>query len=130
MTYSFDDAKAADRHTTQYFEMFVNRGIYHQGWTAVTRHSTPWVMAATLPAYDDDVWELYGPDDWTQAHDLVAEQPEQARPSPAALPDRGDEVQRPAARRPPGRAVQPRPRRPAAAHPRQPARSCSAGWAG
>ena len=31
--------------TTQYFEMFCNRGIYHEGWTAVTRHSTPWVMA-------------------------------------------------------------------------------------
>ena len=75
MAYSFDDADAADRHTTQYFEMFVNRGIYHQGWTAVTRHSTPWVMAE-LPAIDNDVWELYGPDDWTQAHDLAAEQPE------------------------------------------------------
>ena len=75
MAYSFDDAAAADRHTTQYFEMFVNRGIYHQGWTAVTRHSTPWVMEALRP-YDDDVWELYGPDDWTQAHDLAAEQPD------------------------------------------------------
>ena len=31
------------RHDTQYFEMFVNRGIYHKGWTAVTRHSIPWV---------------------------------------------------------------------------------------
>ena len=72
---SFDDATAVDRHTTQYFEMFVNRGIYHQGWTAVTRHSTPWVMAE-LPSIDRDVWELYGPDDWTQAHDLAAEQPE------------------------------------------------------
>ncbi len=75
MTYSFDDAAAPDRHTTQYFEMFVNRGIYHQGWTAVTRHSTPWVMAP-LPPYDDDVWELYAPDDWTQAHDLSGEQPD------------------------------------------------------
>ncbi len=45
MTYSFDDAGAAERHDLQYFEMFVNRGIYHQGWTAVTRHSTPWVMS-------------------------------------------------------------------------------------
>ena len=53
-----------------------NRGIYHQGWTAVTRHSTPWVIGAELPAFDDDVWELYAPDDWTQAHDLAAEQPE------------------------------------------------------
>ena len=38
--------QAAERHTTQYFEMFCNRGIYHQGWTAVTRHSMPWVMAS------------------------------------------------------------------------------------
>jgi arylsulfatase len=75
MAYSFDDADADDRHTTQYFEMFCNRGIYHEGWTAVTRHSTPWV-ATEMPAFDDDVWELYGPDDWTQARDLAAEQPE------------------------------------------------------
>ena len=59
MGYTFDDADAAERHETQYFEMFFNRGIYHKGWTAVTRHSTPWVMAAELPAFDDDVWELY-----------------------------------------------------------------------
>ena len=75
MAYSFDDSEAADRHTTQYFEMFCNRGIYHEGWTAVTRHSTPW-MPTEMPAFDDDVWELYAPDDWTQAHDLAAEQPE------------------------------------------------------
>ena len=75
MRYTFDEADAADRHVTQYFEMFVNRGIYHKGWTAVTRHSTPWVVAP-LPAIDDDVWELYAPDDWTQAHDLAADQPE------------------------------------------------------
>jgi arylsulfatase len=76
MAYSFDDAAAADRHQTQYFEMFCNRGIYHQGWTAVTRHSSPWMMGAELPAFDDDVWELYGPGDWTQAHDLAATQPD------------------------------------------------------
>jgi arylsulfatase A-like enzyme len=76
MAYTFEDAEAADRHTTQYFEMFVNRGIYHQGWTAVTRHSIPWVMQPQLPAFDDDVWELYGPDDWTQARNLVAEHPD------------------------------------------------------
>ena len=35
--------RRAERHETQYFEMFGNRGIYHKGWTAVTRHSTPWV---------------------------------------------------------------------------------------
>src|SRR4030095_1890529 len=59
---------------TQYFEMFCNRGIYHKGWTAVTRHSTPWVMAQ-LPDLSDDVWELYGPDDWTDSKDLAAENP-------------------------------------------------------
>ena len=78
MRYAFDDADAADRHETQYFETFVNRGIYHRGWTACTRHSTPWI-SQQLPALDDDVWELYGPDDWTQAHDLAAEQPDKLR---------------------------------------------------
>jgi arylsulfatase A-like enzyme len=76
MAYSFDQADAADRHQTQYFEMFCNRGIYHQGWTAVTRHSTPWVMAPP-PALDDDVWELYDTStDWSQARNLAAERPE------------------------------------------------------
>jgi arylsulfatase len=76
MRYCFDDAHAAERHETQYFEMFCNRGIYHKGWTAVTRHSTPWVMGTALPAFDDDVWELYDTTtDWSQAHDLAAEQP-------------------------------------------------------
>ena len=75
MATSFDDAGAAETRETQYFEMFCNRGIYHKGWTAVTRHSIPWV-ATESPAFDDDVWELYGPDDWTQAHDLSQEQPE------------------------------------------------------
>jgi arylsulfatase A-like enzyme len=76
MAYTFEHPAAEGRHETQYFEMFVNRGIYHKGWTAVTRHSTPWSMAGKLPSYDDDVWELYGPDDWTQARDLASEQPD------------------------------------------------------
>ncbi len=77
MAYSFDDGKAAERHDLQYFEMFCNRGIYHNGWSAVTRHSTPWVVTANLPAFEDDVWELYdGSKDWTQSHDLAKEMPE------------------------------------------------------
>ena len=68
------DAKAPETHEVQYFEMMGNRGVYHQGWTAVTKHRTPW-KADTPPPFDDDVWELYGPDDWTQAHDLSAENP-------------------------------------------------------
>jgi arylsulfatase A-like enzyme len=42
MLYSFDDPNAADRHTTQYFEMFGNRGVYHDGWFAGTIHVAPW----------------------------------------------------------------------------------------
>jgi arylsulfatase len=75
MAYAFDDASAAERRGTQYFEMFVNRGIYHEGWTAVTRHSIPWV-ATEMPAIEDDVWELYAPDDWTQARNIAVESPE------------------------------------------------------
>jgi arylsulfatase A-like enzyme len=75
MLYAFNDASAAEQHDLQYFEMVGNRGIYHQGWTAVTRHSTPWVAGAKLPALDDDVWELYGPDDYTQAHNIAQANP-------------------------------------------------------
>ena len=77
MAYSFDDAKAAERHELQYFEMFCNRGIYYKGWSAVTRHSTPWLLTGKLPAFDHDVWELYdGSKDWSQAHDLAKQMPE------------------------------------------------------
>jgi arylsulfatase len=76
MLSSFDDPESAEGRTTQYFEMFVNRGIYHQGWTAVTRHSTPWLLDQKPPPIERDVWELYGPDDWTQSRDLAEEMPE------------------------------------------------------
>jgi arylsulfatase A-like enzyme len=69
--YAFNDVKAEDRHDTQYFEMFCNRGIYHKGWTAVTRHGVPW-LGAYKRSFDEDVWELYDTNsDWTQAHDLA-----------------------------------------------------------
>ena len=75
MLYAFNDAKAAERHETQYFEMFCNRGIYHKGWTAVTRHGMPW-LGAYKRAFDDDVWELYDTNtDWTQSKDLAKENP-------------------------------------------------------
>ena len=78
MSYSFNDADAPDRHQTQYFEMFCNRGIYHKGWSAVTKHRTPWAMGGqVMPAFDDDVWELYdGNSDWTQSNDLSKENPD------------------------------------------------------
>jgi arylsulfatase len=78
MGYSFDNAGADERHETQYFEMFGNRGIYHKGWTAVTRHKTPWLLVGEeVPAFDDDVWELYDTtEDWTQFNDVSKEHPE------------------------------------------------------
>jgi arylsulfatase A-like enzyme len=78
MTYSFDGPGAGERHETQYFEMFGNRGIYHKGWTAVTKHLTPWILLGQeKPAFDDDVWELYDTSaDWSQARDLSAEHPD------------------------------------------------------
>ena len=81
MVYSFDDANAPGRHDTQYFEMFGNRGIYHKGWTAVTRHRIPWETGIVkVPAFDDDVWELYDTtNDWSQSKDLAKENPQKLR---------------------------------------------------
>jgi len=78
MAYSLNDAKAAERHETQYFEMFGNRGIYHKGWTAVTRHKTPWLLVGEkVPAFDDDDWELYDTGkDWSQANNLAKQMPD------------------------------------------------------
>src|SRR4051812_47856852 len=78
MVYSFDDPKAAERHETQYFEMVCNRGIYHRGWTAVTRHGNlPWIVVGKQPPLSDDVWELYDTTkDWSQAHDLATQMPD------------------------------------------------------
>ena len=78
MMYSFNDTKAAERRETQYFEMFGNRGIYHKGWTAVTRHKTPWLLVGEkTPPFDDDNWELYDTNkDWSQANNLAKEMPD------------------------------------------------------
>ncbi|MFO0689445.1 MAG: arylsulfatase [Myxococcota bacterium] len=79
MVYTFDDAKAADRRTTQYFEMFGNRAIYHDGWVAATRHSIPWLMVP-LPPFDQDRWELYHvARDFSQSTDLAAKNPEKLK---------------------------------------------------
>jgi arylsulfatase len=76
MLYTVDNAKAKDLRTTQYFEMFGNRGIYHEGWVACTRHSIPWLAAMKLPPLEDDVWELYNVDeDFSQAKDLASRHP-------------------------------------------------------
>jgi len=75
MVYSFDNPKAKETHTTQYFEMFGNRGIYHDGWIACTRHSIPWLMVP-LPPLSKDVWELYHvAEDFSEANDLASKNP-------------------------------------------------------
>ncbi|WP_166845137.1 arylsulfatase [Isoptericola sp. BMS4] len=81
MLYTFDEAEAPERHDLQYFEMFGNRGVYHRGWSAVTKHRTPWVLVgAEMPEFDDDVWELYdGTNDYSQAVDLAREHPDRLR---------------------------------------------------
>lgn len=75
MVATLREAAAPETHDLQYFEMMGNRGIYHQGWTAVTKHRTPW-KADTPPPFDADVWELYAPGDWTQVHDLADQNPQ------------------------------------------------------
>ena len=58
--------------------MFCNRGIYHKGWTAVTRHGNPpWMLTGAQPSLNEDVWELYDTTtDWSQARDISKENPE------------------------------------------------------
>lgn len=79
MLYTVDDPQAKDRRTTQYFEMFGNRGIYHEGWVACTRHSIPWLLVKN-PPLDEDVWELYNIDeDFSEANNLAATNPEKLK---------------------------------------------------
>jgi arylsulfatase A-like enzyme len=79
LIYSFDEAKAADQHTTQYFEMFGNRAIYHDGWVAATKHRTPWNTSPDV-SLADDKWELYHvAEDFSQAVDVAAEHPDKLK---------------------------------------------------
>ncbi len=79
MIYAFDEPGAADRHTTQYFEMFGNRAIYHDGWVAAAKHRTPWASAPDGPL-DKDNWELYHvAEDFSQANNLAASNPDKLR---------------------------------------------------
>ncbi len=78
MVYTFNEPDEPERHDLQYFEMFGNRGIYYKGWSAVTKHKTPWeIVGGNMPPFDEDVWELYdGSKDFSQANDLSSELPE------------------------------------------------------
>jgi arylsulfatase len=83
MKYTFDDANAVDRKNVQYFENSGSRGIYMDGWYACTfGPQIPWNIAKSaedFPNWDanEDVWELYHiTEDFTQMHDLAAQEPE------------------------------------------------------
>lgn len=79
MLYSFDDGKAADRHTTQYFEIFANRAIYHDGWVAATVHKAPWEPKPRRKL-SEDIWELYNVDeDFSETNDLAKSNPEKLK---------------------------------------------------
>lgn len=77
MLYSFDDQNAQDQRTTQYFEMFVNRGIYDEGWMASSHFGVPWNTASREGDFLDAPWELYNlEEDFSQANDLAQVNPE------------------------------------------------------
>jgi arylsulfatase A-like enzyme len=79
MLYTFADAQAKDRHKTQYFEIFGNRGIYHDGWLAHTVHRAAWESRPRRP-FLEDKWELYHvAEDFSSADDLAASHPEKLK---------------------------------------------------
>ena len=81
LRYSFEDADAPERHTTQYFESQANRAIYHQGWWANTvPRRMPWQQKAPQGRADDYDWQLFNlNEDYSQHRDLAGQHPEKLR---------------------------------------------------
>jgi arylsulfatase len=80
MLYSFDDATAKDRRTTQYFELATNRAIYHDGWVACSKYGFPWETLGRNMDFQKAPWELYNVnEDFSQADDLAAKMPEKLK---------------------------------------------------
>ena len=80
MLYTFDDASAKGTRPTQYFEMFGNRALYHDGWIASCRHGRlPWQNVGSSD-FDHDVWELYSIEqDFSEYADLAAKEPQKLK---------------------------------------------------
>jgi len=79
MVYSFDNANSMSTHKTQYFEIFANRAIYHDGWFAGTVHKAPWESAPRAKLLDDK-WELYDTrNDFSLVNDLAKTNPEKLK---------------------------------------------------
>jgi arylsulfatase A-like enzyme len=87
LVYTFNGAKAPTRHSTQYFELVGNRGIYKDGWMAnTTPLRLPWVTIGEEPNPDDFKWELYNiNEDFSQANDLAAKYPDKLKELQAAF---------------------------------------------
>lgn len=82
MAYTWDDANAPSRRTSQYFEMVANRAIYQDGWVAATTPTTPpWAsFSEAVDPIDGYEWELYHvADDFSQATDLAKSNPDKLR---------------------------------------------------
>jgi arylsulfatase len=90
LAYSFDQPDAPSPHRLQYFELWGNRGIYKDGWWAGARHVAPWELYSQpekwFQSFDADHWELYDLDrDYSQAHDLAAQNPKKLQELIAAF---------------------------------------------
>ncbi len=106
LVYSFDDAKAKERHTTQYFEMAGNRAIYHDGWFARTIHKAPWEAKPRRPLQDNSAWQLYDVrSDFSLANDLAAKNPKKLAELQALFLKEAAQVRRAADGRPRLRAA-------------------------
>ncbi|WP_431278685.1 arylsulfatase [Leifsonia poae] len=78
--YTFDGAEPDDKRRTQYFEIYGNRAIYHDGWVAAAIASVPWAPSGQTVDIDTVPWELYDIDrDFSEADDLAEEHPEKLR---------------------------------------------------
>ncbi|HEY0256180.1 MAG TPA: arylsulfatase [Candidatus Methylacidiphilales bacterium] len=96
MAYTFDNAQAPGRRTTQYFEMLGNRAIYQYGWVAAARHGANPRKVINRPSdVSNDRWELYNIDkDYSEADDLAAQYPDKLKELQAVFDqeDRKDNV--------------------------------------
>ncbi|WP_187175292.1 arylsulfatase [Algoriphagus sp. AK58] len=79
LSYSFNEAGAAEKHTVQYFEMFGNRAIYQDGWYARTIHKAPY-LAQPYATLQEDQWELFNTlEDFSLSNNLAAKDPEKLK---------------------------------------------------
>lgn len=76
LAYTFNSPDAGEKHNTQYFEIYGNRAIYHDGWLARTVHRFPWAYQPPV-SLENDAWELYNTfEDFSLSNDLAAKDPE------------------------------------------------------